>query len=164
MTNNYAERVVDTSDAGRVLLEVVQTLRTFRIAGQHQGRHAISGTKVGVLHCLTRDDARLSDVARQLSVSASVASRAVDALEHDGLVQRRHDHADGRAVVISITEQGRSDLEQRHRYIAERFASVLQDRSRTEVEHTVSVLQQLNAHLDQLTELLISDERNTRSA
>lgn len=161
MTNKYNSGDVDASAAGKILLEVVQTLRAFRSAGQHQGRHAISGTKVGVLHCLTRDDARLSDIARQLSISVSVASRAVDSLEHEGLVQRRGDSADGRAFLISLTEQGQADLSQRYRYVAERFASVLTDWTPEEATQVISTLQTLNTHLDQLTDVLTADERET---
>src|SRR5699024_7773012 len=128
-------------------------------AGQHQGRHTISGTKVGVLHCLTGQDARLSDIAQQLAVSASVASRAVDSLECDGLVQRRTDQADGRASVVSLTEKGQSDLAERHRYVAERFASVLDGWTSADVEHALDVLRRLNGHLDELTEVLKADER-----
>lgn len=156
--------MVDTNDAGEVLLEVVQTYRTFRTAGQHQGRHKISGTKVGVLQCLTSNDARLNDIAQQLAVSASVASRTVESLEYDGLVQRRTDHADGRAVVISLTERGRSDLTERHRYIAERFATVLDGWTATDVGNTLDVLRRLNVHLDQLTDVLKADERETLSS
>lgn len=155
---------MNVDDAGKILLEVVQTLRTFRTAGQHQGRYAISGTKVGVLHCLTHGEGRLSDIARQLAISVSVASRAIESLERDGLVQRRHDRADGRAFVVSITHQGRSDLAQRYRYIAERFASVMGDSNPTDVEHVIDVLQKLNMHLEELTEVLISDERNYHRA
>lgn len=155
---------MDVADAGDILLELVKALRTFRTAGQHQGRHTISGTKVGVLQCLTERDARLSDIAGQLSISASVASRAVDALELDGLVQRRSDQTDGRAFVISLTEQGRSDLTQRHLYIAERFADVLEEWTSTDAQDTVRLLQQLNGRLDALTDLLKADERKNPHA
>src|SRR5699024_11306804 len=47
---------VDLKNAEKLLLEVVQTHRLFRTAGQAEGREKISGTKVGVLHCLTQHD------------------------------------------------------------------------------------------------------------
>lgn len=159
MANNDHELPVQMHEAGEVLQEVVRTMRAFRTVGQHQGRHALSGTKVGILQCLVGKEARVSDLAGQLSVSVSVASRAVEGLEGDGLVQRRSDQADGRASVISITSQGSTDLAQRHRYIAERFAAVLTDWSSSDAERALGVLQQLNDHLDRLAALLESDER-----
>ncbi|WP_087131443.1 MarR family winged helix-turn-helix transcriptional regulator [Microbacterium esteraromaticum] len=170
MASNYnddgtlAEASVGPKDAGMILLEVVHTLRAFRVAGQHQGRHAIAGTQVGVLHCLTRDDARVSDIAKQLVMSTSVVSRAVETLEHDGLVRRRSDQADGRASVISLTEKGRADLAQRYQYVSERFATGLQDWTPAEKEDALRILQRLNTNLDQLTEVLVSDERDNHSA
>jgi len=152
---------VDPIDAEKLLLEVVQTHRLFRTAGQAQGREKISGTKVGVLHCLTQHDARLSDIAQQLTVSISVVSRAVESLEHSGLVKRRTDAADGRAYLISLTAEGRAELTRRHRYFAERFADVLQGWTLDEVEQTVTVLQRLNTYLSQLADVLDSDKEGT---
>lgn len=159
MASNYMESPRALHEANDILQEVVRTLRTFRSVGQHQGRHALSGTKVGVLQCLTSHDTRVSTLAHQLSVSVSVASRAVDGLEHDGLVCRHSDQEDGRVSVISITPQGVADLAQRHRYIAERFASVLGDWTPSDAESALASLQQVNDRLDRLAEVLELDGR-----
>lgn len=164
MASNYSESSVDAEDAGKVLLEVVHTLQAFRTAGKHRGKHSISGTKVGVLHCLSREDARLSEIAQRLSISMSVASRAVDSLEDSGLVERRRDPTDGRALEVILTEKGRIDLAQRHAYIAEKFVSVLTDWTQSDIEQTLAVLQRLNIGLDQLTDELKNDEREAFNA
>lgn len=153
--------LVDPENAERLLLEVVQTHRLFRTAGQNRGQNEIAGTKVGVLHCLTQQDARLSAIADQLTVSISVVSRAVESLERDGLVKRRSDKADGRAYLISVTDKGRTELAKRYRYFAQRFAGVLKDWSPQDVEDTITTLQRLNEYLDQLTDVLEIDERDT---
>lgn len=153
--------MVSADDAGRVLLEIAQTLRAFRVAGQRQGRNAISGTKVGVLNCLDQDGSRLSDIAHKLAVSVSVTSRAVESLEQEGLVERHPDQDDGRASLISLTPLGRRDLDRRLNYIAERFAGVLQESDSTDVMQTLAVLQKLNIDLGQLTEVLKIDERES---
>lgn len=152
---------MDPQEAEKLLLEVVQTHRLFRTAGQNRGRNEISGTKVGVLHYLTQQDARLSDIAEKLTVSISVVSRAVEALEHDGLIERRSDEADRRAYLISLTERGGTELTKRHRYFAERFAEVLEGWSHQDLEETIAVLQRLNVRLGQLTAVLEVDERGT---
>lgn len=150
---------MDSEQAEHLLLEVVNTYRLFRTVGQHQGRHAIAGTKVGVLQELKRDDLRLSDLAEQLGISVSVTSRAVEALEDEGLVGRRSDKADGRAVLLSVTDKGRLELAQRHDYVAQRFAAVLEDWQATDVQHTVDVLQRLNQGLGLLADVLEADEK-----
>lgn len=148
---------MDSKQAQHVLLEVANTYRLFRTVGQHQGRYAIAGTKVGVLQELKRDDLGLSDLAEQLGVSVSVTSRAVEALETDGLVRRHNDKADGRAVLLSVTDKGRLELAQRHDYVAQRFAAVLEDWQSDDVQQTVDILQRLNHGLGLLADVLETD-------
>jgi len=118
--------VVNQEMAGEILLELVKTLRVFRVAGHH-GQRTISSTKDGVLEYLAHRDARLSELSQSLSLSPSVISRTVDALEASRFVERRTDDEDGRALRISITDSGRRDLADRHRQIAEQFAALLTD-------------------------------------
>lgn len=151
--------MVDRDRAGKILVEMVTTLRVFRVLGQRQREKSISGTKIGVLQHLKFADARLGELARQLSVSASVASRSVDALELDGYVVRRCDDDDARAFVISITDRGRDNLAVRERYIAEKFAEVLSDWTPEETDQALNILQKLNSRLDDLTAALVADNR-----
>lgn len=146
--------MVHAEDAGEILLELVKTLRIFRVAGTHQGERTIWGSQARVLQYLNHHDARLSELAQQISVSASVASRAVEALEADGLVERQADADDGRVSVISITEAGRVHVAELHRHIAEKFAQTLEDWTSQDIEHTIAVLQRLNTRLDQLTDVI----------
>lgn len=50
---------------------------------------------------------RLSDLANELSVDVSTASRQVATLEQRGLVDRQPDPDDGRAVRLSLSASGR---------------------------------------------------------
>ena len=155
--------MIDRERAGRILLELVKGHRVFRTADQHR-QSTISGTKVGVLQALKDGDARLGELAKRLTVSASVASRTVDALESDGLVRRRPDDADARALVVSITDLGLANVTRRHRYIAEKFADVLSDWTPEEADDVIGLLDRLNTHLNQLTEALEADDRRTSAA
>lgn len=132
--------------------------RVFRVASHRQ--QTLSGTKIGVLQHLKHCDARLGELARQLSISASVASRAVDALESNGLVERRTDDDDARAFLISLTDLGRATVAEREHRIADRFADVLDDCTPEETEQALDVLQRLNTHLDELTAALETDARS----
>ncbi len=55
-------------------------------------------------------DIRISDLARDLDVTPAAAGQAVDRLVKAGLVDRRVDPTDRRALVISISANGRAHL------------------------------------------------------
>lgn len=154
--------MVDHRDAGELLLEMVRIARVFRVASYRYRN--ISGTRVGILQRLKLGDARLGNLARQLGISAPVATRAVHALESDGLVERRTDDTDARASLISLTEHGRETVAERERHIAERFAQVLGDWEPEQTAQALDVLQQLNHHLDELTEILETNDRGEPNA
>lgn len=54
-----------------------------------------------------QDHARLSEVAARLRIAPRSATEVVDSLEARGLVARRPDPADRRAVLVEATEAGR---------------------------------------------------------
>ncbi len=147
------------NSASEILVELVRTLRLFRATGQHQGQKSISGTKVGVLRYLMHCDERSSEIAQRLFLSPSVVSRAVDALEADGLVARRRDPEDARASLISITDRGRADLDRRQQVIAERFAEILAEDSEHSAAETLVLLRKLNDHLDELAAVMVASEK-----
>ncbi len=154
--------MTDREQAGELLREMVRIARVFRVASYRYRN--ISGTKVGILQRLKHCDARLGDLARQLGISAPVATRAVHALESDGLVERRTDASDARASLISLTDHGRETVAERERHIAERFAQVLGDWGPEQTAQALDVLQQLNIHLDELTEILETNDRGEPNA
>lgn len=57
---------------------------------------------------------RLTDLARTEQVSQPGITQLVTRLERDGLVERRPDPSDGRAVLVHITEAGRQIGRSRH--------------------------------------------------
>lgn len=139
--------MIDSNHAGKILAEMVQIGRTFRIAGQQSTTRSLTGTRYGFLHRLSDGDARLGELAHHLLVSAPVASRTVDSLEHDGLLERRRDPQDARAQLISITDLGRSTLAESDSEAVQRFAEALTEWSPADAEQAVAVLRQLNARL-----------------
>ncbi|ATG50458.1 hypothetical protein CFK38_02150 [Brachybacterium vulturis] len=144
----------DPDDAGAILRELVTTLRVFRHAGQQAGQRTAWSTASGVLQFLDHHEARLSDLAREISASVSVTSRAVDALEQDGFVERHVDESDGRACVVSLTARGRTHLHETQREIAAEFSDVLHEWTPQEIHQALEVLQKLNLGLADLTSRL----------
>lgn len=69
--------------------------------------HDISVTQCWALDALVRaSPLSLNELAAELYLDKSTASRVVDALERKGYVQRRRNPADGRAVSLEITPSG----------------------------------------------------------
>lgn len=146
--------MIDYNAASKILSEMVQTTRTLRIAGQRSKDHGFTGTKFGFLQQLRQGDARMSDLADLLFVSAPVASRAIDALAADGFVERRTDPRDARAALISITDRGRIKLTEGESHAVHSFAAGLSDWSPADAERAVSMLKRLNLQLLEITQSL----------
>lgn len=140
--------MIDDAHAGAILAGMVQIGRTFRVAGQRSGQQSLTGTKYGFLQHLSHCDARLTELAHRLLVSAPVASRAVDALEAEGMLERHTDPADARASLISITERGREQLVASHREAVTQFANQLSEWDAADADRAIDLLHTLNEHLE----------------
>ena len=80
-------------------------------------------------------------------VAPSVASRAVAALEADGLVERHADPEDARACLIGITDLGRERLADHRRYTLQRVVAALPDWDDEEAALATQVLSRLDLSL-----------------
>lgn len=75
-----------------------------------------------------RDAVRLRDLAEAVSVAPRTMTETVDGLESDGLVRRRVDPTDRRAILLELTPEGRAALSRGLDHAAstvERFTSGL---------------------------------------
>lgn len=136
---------------------MVQIVRTFRIAGQREKGQSLTGTRFGFLQQLHDGEARMSDLAAKLLVSAAVASRTIDSLAAEGLVERRTDPRDARASLVSITDRGKAMMVESQDQAVRRFATALSDWSPADAQSAVSLLKRLNVHVAELTQLPDSD-------
>ena len=70
----------------------------------------ISMREYDVLYTLSkcREPVRMSELNRHVLLSQPALSRLVDRLADRGFVERRPDPADGRSVLLSLTEAGRA--------------------------------------------------------
>ncbi|MDN5896360.1 MAG: MarR family winged helix-turn-helix transcriptional regulator [Nocardioides sp.] len=144
--------MIDDDMAGRILSEMVQVSRTFRTAGQRSGDEGVSGTRFGFLQHLRDQDARPGELAHRLLVSAPVASRTIDTLEADGMVERGIDPQDARACLVSITDRGRAKLTESESGTVRKFAEALADWSQADGTQALSILERLNNHLCEVTQ------------
>lgn len=87
---------------------------------------ALTATQRLALSELVAADAlRLGALADRMGTTDPTASRAVDGLVDAGLVERRPDPADRRAVQLAATDAGRERIEQRRREVADAVADAL---------------------------------------
>ncbi|MBX9943246.1 MAG: MarR family transcriptional regulator [Reyranella sp.] len=97
-----------------------------------------------------RDGRRMGDLSETTSIEVSTLTRLVDGMERKGLVARRRDEADARAVALHVTPAGRR-LTQRLIPIAERYETVaLQGFDAREAEMLKVFLQRLFTNMDAL--------------
>lgn len=110
-------------------------------------RHAwaeLGGQGFTALAAIDRlEGARVSDVAAQLAVDLSVASRQVQALIAAGYVERSIDPEDRRVSRLAITEAGGRALGESHRRMVHVFSQMLDGWSHAEVTRLAAGLEKL---------------------
>ena len=92
----------------------------------------------------------MGDLSETTSIEVSTLTRLVDSMEKKGLVVRRRDSGDARAVVLRVAPAGRR-LTQRIVPIAERYESVaLAGFNAAEAATLKAALRRLYANMDAL--------------
>lgn len=87
----------------------------------------LSFTTLSVLHTLARrSPLRLGELTATEQVTQSAITQMVTRLENDGLVERRPDPRDGRAVLVHITPAGANVVAARRADRVARLAPILQ--------------------------------------
>lgn len=125
----------EQTDPGRVAQALWESL-TLLVRRVRQPS-AAGGLRMPERHALSRLDrggpATSSELARQEQVTAQTMGATLGALRARGLVERHADPDDGRRVLLSVTDAGRRELQDKRDARAERLALVL-DRSFTRAE------------------------------
>jgi DNA-binding MarR family transcriptional regulator len=99
---------------------------------------------------LSLPDPRCGEVAEAAGVAASTASRMIDTLERDGLVERRASPADRRAVEIVITARGAELHERRRVEIEAKLERMFGSLSPAERDSAERLLRRLGELVDEL--------------
>jgi DNA-binding MarR family transcriptional regulator len=89
----------------------------------------LSYARIQVLHVLVdQGTTRIGDISDHLDVAARTMTSTVDGMVRDGLVTRRTDPSDGRAVLVDMTPAGQATFDRaialRDAVLAEVFASL----------------------------------------
>jgi DNA-binding MarR family transcriptional regulator len=123
---------------------------------------ALEQGQMDALDLLTRRERPMKELAARLRVEPSTATRAVQRLEHDGLVERFTSPQDGRVVLVRITDEGR----RRHDAVAERrsiaMMHILSEFDPQERAQLADLMDRLIASIDDVVERLDgADESET---
>jgi DNA-binding MarR family transcriptional regulator len=117
-----AELVTDL-DCARMHVTLERLFALLRRGGQPED---VSLTAASALRNLQLNGPRrIGDLAGDEGVSQPAATQLVSRLEKEGLVERATDPADGRVVLVRITDAGAGLLQRRRQIRAERLAEVV---------------------------------------
>ncbi len=94
-------------------LELARVLRDFMRHGIRMSRRwseelELSTTQLGILNSLTPEGVRASTIARELGITKPSVTEALKRLDLAGYVTKGTDPLDSRAVIVLITERGKS--------------------------------------------------------
>jgi DNA-binding MarR family transcriptional regulator len=135
------------------LLDVLGRIvrRLTRLGGGLDEGPALTATqRVALIETVEGEPIRLHDLADRLGVTAPTASRAVDGLVEHGLLERRPDPDDRRAVRISLTAEGRALVEERKTRVLAAFLPAVATMSAADQERLVELLTELDGALSAL--------------
>ncbi len=108
--------------------EVSQCLFSLVISIAHGMPRDVSRTGVATLNTLARSGPlRITRLADLEGVAQPSMTLLIDKLERLGLVERRRDSSDRRAILISLTPPGLSYLHEREKIGVERLAQLIGD-------------------------------------
>ncbi len=94
--------------AGQLLVNLTRLFRA-ELAARGEEADGVEGIRpahLQVFGAIKADGSRLTDLARATDLSPSSAAELVDDLEALGYLERRPDPEDGRAKLVSLTDQG----------------------------------------------------------
>ena len=93
------------------------------------------------------DNLLISQLAVYAIVEQSTLSRALDALQADGLIRRETDSEDNRATRVFITDAGRSAFETLWPHMAAAYAEMFKGIPESERSAFVATLQKIHANI-----------------
>jgi DNA-binding MarR family transcriptional regulator len=147
MCNNQAMIATDReTQLLDVLGRVVRNLS--RLSGGLEDGSPLTPTqRVALFETHEAEPVRLHDLADRLGVSPPTASRAVDALVEHGLLERAPDPTDRRAVRISLTDRGRTAVDERKARVLGAFLPAVATMPAADQERLVELLTELEGAL-----------------
>lgn len=101
--------------------------------------------------------ARMTSIARHLGIGKPTLSRQLATLTARGWVLKTTDPDDGRAQMLSLSEEGRARLEAAQNERVERYMSMLRPWSEEEISTLSDLLSKLNRTYEEATGEVVED-------
>jgi DNA-binding MarR family transcriptional regulator len=124
-----------------------RAVRRARGAQPRSGARSLTLSQYALLEALaTTEVARVAQLAEEAGITASTATRILDALERRGIVARERAVDDRRAVTVTLTDSGRQLLAAQQEWVGERkrsFVLALPDAERALVPELMHGLARL---------------------
>lgn len=92
----------------------------------------------------TNGPQRMTTISRHLGIGKPTLSRQLSTLAERGFITKKADPDDGRALVISLTEEGRERLEAAQKERSERYLDMLSPWTLEEIQTLSGLLSKLN--------------------
>jgi DNA-binding MarR family transcriptional regulator len=129
--------------------------RTTRRLRARAGKQLIEGLSLPQYHLLEplREAGELTVgvLAEGAGVAAPTATRMLDCLARDGYVERRHSEADRRAVLVSLTADGREAVEAGHEQVSAWRRRLFENLEPEEREQAARLLTRLSQVMEEQT-------------
>ncbi|KNC19406.1 ArsR family transcriptional regulator [Arthrobacter sp. RIT-PI-e] len=112
------------------LLDLAQSFRTtlrhaVYLSRSMNGEGRLSVVQLSTLSMAAEEPLRVSRIAANLGIRVPSATEQIIKLEQAGLVSRHPDPTDSRAVLVTLTDHGRTEWEAASRHRNERVAALL---------------------------------------
>jgi DNA-binding MarR family transcriptional regulator len=138
----------DATPSGRRADAVRAAARLARVSGAALAEANLTLAQYRVLVFLDAGERPASHVATLLDVVPSTVTSVVDGLCARGLVARGEDPCDRRRVVLSLTNEGREQVIEGDRVVAERLGRLLDRLPEDEAEGALRGLESLNVAME----------------
>lgn len=92
----------------------------------------------------TNGPQRMTTISRHLGIGKPTLSRQLSTLAERGFITKKADPDDGRALVVSLTEEGRERLEAAQKERSERYLDMLSPWTLEEIQTLSGLLSKLN--------------------
>ncbi|WP_454812141.1 MarR family winged helix-turn-helix transcriptional regulator [Paenarthrobacter nitroguajacolicus] len=100
----------------------------------------LTAAQLSLLSMISDGGLRVGDIAKNLGIKVPSATEQIIKLERAGLVTRKQDPDDSRAVQVVITEAGTAAVASANQRRNAMVAELLQDLSQDEIEHLAAAL------------------------
>ncbi len=113
------------------------------------GEHGLTFAQLRALTCLHgKEEATAGELARFADVNPATMTAMLDQLETGGIVRRERRSDDRRVVFVTLTDLGRSVVEERHAEWDRKWLEQFGDLSAEEVAAAETVMRRLTAMLE----------------